>query len=589
MRRTTSRFDHWTGWTAMVAVSFLGTPNARGADESFSDFKAKIEAEVNSIKQKYETKIQGLENRVETLENENARLKQQKTSSSSTAGNQAPEVAALKQRVSKLEQTQTEQPIGAGPNENAQIAPDPIRKIQTRLQESQTETQYIYQQDGWPFDPAKIYKLPRPFEFHGYFRSGFGLNGEEGKMEAFKAPGAGAKYRLGNESDTYGEISLTNNWLREDDVTKAPYVKSVVMMSFSTAENFSYDSLNNQAQGNDIALRQAYVEGGNVFPSVPEIRFWGGQRYYQRHDIHINDFYYLDMSGYGGGVEDIPLSDLAKLQVAWLGGSVDNYVTDHGNAAKHNLDIRLTDMKVLAGKLTLWLDYSHSRGGETRNVFDPNGNPISVETSSGWAIGLIHRTNEPTTVTATETKDGKNGPAPVETTSGGFLGGYNDFSIQYGTGAAYNFASTLDTSSPYLDDAWRFRVTDHFTIQPVPAFAMQAVGLYEETEFGGPNSRQKWGSLGMRPVYFINDRFSIAFEAGIDWARSEPLGTDGHLWKITLAPQLSRGGKFFSRPTLRAFVTYAQWSDGFKGLVGGTPYENSTNGLSYGMQVESWW
>lgn len=578
-----SRLNRGAVWFALACLLFLSAPIAR-AEESFEEFKARIEGEVKAIKQKYETKIQGLETRVETLESENANLKRQK--SASAPSNQSPDVAALKQRVAKLEQEKTEQPIGAGPDEK--VAPDPIRKIQTRIQESQTETQYIYREDGWPFDPAKLYKLPRPFEFHGYFRSGFGLNGEEGKMEAFKAPGAGAKYRLGNEADTYGEISLTNNWLREDDPTKAPYVKSVVMMSFSTAENFSYDSLNNQAQGNDIALRQAYVEGGNVFQSIPEIRFWAGQRYYRRHDIHINDFYYLDMSGYGGGVEDIPLGGFAKLQLAWLGGSVDNYITDHGNAAKHNLDIRLTDIEVLAGKLTLWVDYARTRGGETRNVFDPNGNPLSIETSSGWAIGLIHRTNEPTTVDTVDSKDGK-GMTPVKKSSGGFLGGYNDFSIQYGTGAAYNFASTLDTSGPDLDDAWRFRATDHFTIQPSDRFAMQAVGLYEETEFGGPNSRQKWASLGMRPVYYFSDRFSIAFEAGVDWAKSEPLGTDGHLWKITLAPQLSRGGKFFSRPQLRAFITYAQWSDDFRGLVGGVPYENATDGLSYGLQIESWW
>jgi maltoporin len=199
---------------------------------------------------------------------------------------------------------------------------------------------------------------------------------------------------------------------------------------------------------------------------------------------------------------------------------------------------------------------------------------------------LIHRTNEPTAVAA---DDGKGGTVPSEKTQGGFLGGYNDFSIQYGSGAAYNFASTLDTSGPNLDEAWRFRVTDHFTIQPWDRFAMQAVGIYEETEFGGPNSHQRWGSLGARPIYYFNDRFSIALEGGIDWAKSEPLGTDGHLWKITLAPQISRGGKFFDRPVLRAFVTYAKWSDGFKGLVGGTPYQNDTEGLTYGLQVETWW
>src|SRR3954468_13644391 len=384
MRGTTLPFHSCRWWMALAVPCLLGIPMARGADESLDQFKAKIEAEVNGIKEKYESKIQGLENRVETLENENAQLKHQK--SASAPSTQSPEVASLKRRVTKLEQTSPERPVGESPT--APQAPEntaAIRKLQTRIQESQTETQYIYRNDGWPFDPARIYELPRPFEFHGYFRAGFGLNGEEGKMEAFKAPGAGAKYRLGNEAETYGEFSLTNNWLRQDDVTKAPYVKGVVMMSFSTAENFSYDSLNNQAQGNDIALRQAYVEGGNVFQSVPEIRFWAGQRYYQRHDIHINDFFYLDMSGYGAGVEDIPLNDFAKLQVAWLGGSVDNYVTDHGNTAKQNLDLRLTDIKVLAGNLTFWFDYAHTRGGETRNVFDPNGEPFSVQSSSGWA------------------------------------------------------------------------------------------------------------------------------------------------------------------------------------------------------------
>ena len=46
-----------------------------------------------------------------------------------------------------------------------------------------------------------------------------------------KAPGAGAKYRLGNESDTYGEIGLTHNWLRLDNPPLSPYVRTTVMLS----------------------------------------------------------------------------------------------------------------------------------------------------------------------------------------------------------------------------------------------------------------------------------------------------------------------------------------------------------------------
>src|SRR5436190_23372572 len=94
--RTSGR-NRYIRWFALAFPLFLGAPTARGADESLNEFKNRIEAEVNAIKQKYETKIQGLENRVETLESENARLKNHKSSSSSTASNQSPEVAALRQ------------------------------------------------------------------------------------------------------------------------------------------------------------------------------------------------------------------------------------------------------------------------------------------------------------------------------------------------------------------------------------------------------------------------------------------------------------------------------------------------------------
>jgi maltoporin len=202
------------------------------------------------------------------------------------------------------------------------------------------------------------------------------------------------------------------------------------MISYSTGENFSYDSLNNQAQGNDIALRQAFVEAGNVFQNIPEIRFWAGQRYYQRHDIHINDFYYLDMSGYGGGVEDVPLGTFAKLSLAWLGGSVDHYATDNGNVAKQNIDLRLSNIKSPGGKVTLWFDYANTKGGEVRDVFNADGSKFNVQSSGGWAVGLIHRTEDeklfggynefsistakarPTTLPARSTPRGRNSTAP---------------------------------------------------------------------------------------------------------------------------------------------------------------------------------
>ena len=49
--------------------------------------------------------------------------------------------------------------------------------------------------------------------------------------------------------------------------------------------------------------------------------FWAGQRFYRRKDVHITDFFFHDMSGYGAGFEDLKVGQKSKLAVAYLGGS----------------------------------------------------------------------------------------------------------------------------------------------------------------------------------------------------------------------------------------------------------------------------
>ncbi len=63
---------------------------------------------------------------------------------------------------------------------------------------------------------AELQQEVKSFEFHGYLRSGYGLNSVGGQQVAFQAPGSGAKYRLGNEAETYGEFIFVNNWLNPE-------------------------------------------------------------------------------------------------------------------------------------------------------------------------------------------------------------------------------------------------------------------------------------------------------------------------------------------------------------------------------------
>lgn len=87
----------------------------------------------------------------------------------------------------------------------------------------------------------------------------------------------------------------------------------------------------------------------------------------------------------------------------------------------------------------------------------------------------------------------------------------------------------------------------------------------------------------------FTDHLSLAIEGGFDYTKSDRGLYEGWLRKVTIAPQLGSGRDFFSRPVLRLFVTFASWSNGFRGLVGGVPYANATNGITFGVQAESWW
>src|SRR5688572_20859539 len=66
-----------------------------------------------------------------------------------------------------------------------------------------------------PPDPPPPHDLG--FRFHGYLRSGFGVDGTGKGQQPFQAPLAGAKYRLGNEAETYLETTFDYGTASEGD------------------------------------------------------------------------------------------------------------------------------------------------------------------------------------------------------------------------------------------------------------------------------------------------------------------------------------------------------------------------------------
>ena len=175
--------------------------------------------------------------------------------------------------------------------------------------------------------------------------------------------------------------------------------------------------------------------------------------------------------------------------------------------------------------------------------------------------------------------------------------GVNKASIQFGTGAAKTLNSGFETftlnGQTFIraddPDSWRLRVTENFTANLSDSFSLGPVLIYQITDYAGDEGKVQWVSAGVRPIWHFNQHISLALEAGADWVKDDNAETDGVLYKVTLAPQVSLGGRFMSRPVVRAFVTYAHWSDDFIGLIGGTDYANEIDGLTAGMHMEVWW
>jgi len=157
-------------------------------------------------------------------------------------------------------------------------------------------------------------------------------------------------------------------------------------------------------------------------------------------------------------------------------------------------------------------------------------------------------------------------------------------------GAASNFSSSLDNPTPYLNRSRRFLVTEQLVIQPNKRFAIMPIAVYQRHKDGIPlHGTGRWLSFRRAAGGLFYRSCFTSCRGGFDRVWSGQHLYNGWLRKFTIAPEIGSGREFFSRPVLRLFLTYGNWSDGLMGYVGGIPYQNKTNGVTYGVQAETWW
>jgi maltoporin len=506
-----------------------------------------LQQQLQRLKQQYDETTRDLNQRIAALEQQ---IEKEKEATEKTK----PEtVSAVELAAQQAKRTILGESDQVGARFQGQLPSEPSYDL---LREAEHKIEALQEQAG-------------TFEFHGYIRSGYGLNSAGGQQVPFQAPGADAKYRLGNETETYGDYIFVNNWLNPQHNSDKAWMKTEVLLEVITANAATFANFPGSTGNDQFRSREAFVQCGNVLGNHPDAKFWAGQRYYRRVNIDIDNYYSLDMAGYGGGVEDLNVG-VGKLAVAFIGAARPDIVTQNGNLAKSNIDVRLYDMKAPGGRLGVWFDYAASKGGTITAATVPGSTSVTtIPTTDGYAFGFRHQRLE-------------------------WHGGYHAFSVQYGTGAASNFSSggygtTIPNPTPYINNSRQLLVIEEVLLQPNDKFAVMPIFLYQRTKDGNPqHDWNQWVSFGARPEVFFTKYISLAFEGGFDHTHSRGQ-YDGWLRKFTIAPQIGAGRKYFSRPVLRAFLTYASWSDGFRGFVGGAPYLKRTNGLTYGVQAETWW
>ncbi len=404
------------------------------------------------------------------------------------------------------------------------------------------------------FDKRDPSEESKAFEFHGYARSGYGIDERGGPQVAFQAPGAPSKYRLGNEAETYAELVFDNNWLNPERDSSRAWFKTEAMVSLKTLNLQSNDP------SSDLRVREMFAQAGNLFSgSFASAKFWAGDRYYARQDIHITDFWYTDLSGYGGGVEDIAIGK-ARASLAYIGSTQPSTsTTTTGNVAKSTVDARVFGISVPGGDLNIWYNYAFAKSGQVTSA------GVVLPSAGGNAFAVQHKRIK-------------------------FFGGYHTATFQVAGGAASNLVATAQPPTLNWRKARTYLFTDHSLLQPNTKFAVMPIFVAGWNFNGDPaTGYSRWISIGARPIWSFSKYASLAFEAGFDNVDDGRGRYEGWLRKFTIAPQIATGPEFFSRPVLRLFATYASWTDSLRGYVGGNTYLDRTRGLSAGVQVESWW
>jgi maltoporin len=366
---------------------------------------------------------------------------------------------------------------------------------------------------------AEKEKSESPLLFNGYFRAGThkltsGGGKSSGSCFSLNYPkNDGLSYRLGNECRDYAEFSLSKI-VKRNGVEFRPFF----MLDFGS------DSRSPTAtEAWSRRTRQLFVEIKGLFDNGAAL--WVGRRYYRTEgdigDIHVIDGTYVQSSGNGVGITDVPLAG-GQYNFALIGYGSDDTATNV-NEQNYLADIR-ANYKVDANSYQVALQNLFVSTADN-TVNRPEGRTLTLQ----WQRNFNILSNK----VALQLAQGSMAENPG----------------CFGTdGNCFNTSAKASSSA--------YRVFSNGTFDWGSDFKLHYLALYQDSE-----DYNTWTSLGIRPHYVLSKYWSLLADIGHNSYEVIRLQKQT-LNQYTLALQASTdASQFWDRPSIRFYYSRFDWNN----------------------------
>ncbi|KHT65588.1 LamB [Photobacterium gaetbulicola] len=362
--------------------------------------------------------------------------------------------------------------------------------------------------------------IPEGIVFSGYARYGAHFAAGDKRYVQVGSTGA-AVGRLGNETNG-GEFQLAKAFQ-----TELGAIWDVVVMIDHWASD-QWDS------PGGLNLVKAYAGVTNIIPSQPQMYFWGGRDFHQRPQQNLNDYFWMQHDGQGGGFRNLDFGG-AMFDLSFVAqvdkGESGLLGNDNGVYA---VTSKLHDINGGVGRLDFYANYGFASDEAETDKHDETAWQVAAVMNFDWSSKLI-----------------------VRYTDGG------DDSV---------FDLAGDKQVLYTSYDGFYQISE-----PVE---LEYLASYKRISGDDVDKKNEYSAI-VRPMYRWDDVHSTWLEAG--YAKEDfDNGDELSGWKLTLSQNISMGGMSSSRPMLRFYATAGEVDNQSADSV-------KFDTLSLGAMFEAWW